>query len=353
LYLLRPSEKFPKNGVREVYASRTPFFGLLEGPAYMKANTSPVTPFAIGIEIGGTKIQVGIGSTNGKVISGGLIQKQVVRERGADGIRHALLSMVKEILDAKNLELADIARIGIGFGGILDINSGVILKSYQIDGWDDFALRKWAGERWNKPVFIQNDASVAGLAESLYGSGQGYTRVFYMTIGSGIGGGWITDGKVDNGQGLGAAEIGHTWVPDPGTGEPSELEQICSGWSIGRRAREIATKKSTVMTELAGTIDEIDAKIVYSAAKKGDEAANLILVETCQTLGLAISNVIALLHPECVILGGGVSLMGSLFWNRLRAEVRSRTIPALASKVRIVRAKLKENVVIIGALSLC
>jgi glucokinase len=306
----------------------------------------------MGIEIGGTKIQVGIGSMSGNLIPGGIIQRQVVREHGAEGIRHALVRMVDEILEAKHLRHADITRIGIGFGGILDTKSGVILKSYQIEGWNGFPLRQWAAEQWKKPVFLQNDASAAGLAEALYGSGQGYSRIFYMTIGSGIGGGWITDGKIYDGQGLGAAEIGHTWVPDPTSGTPVELEQVCSGWSIGRRARALASRKKTLMTELAATIDGIDAKIVYSAAEQGDEAANLILMETCRSLGLAISTVIALLHPECVILGGGVSLMGPLFWDRLRAEVKSRSISSFVSKVKILPAKLKENVVVVGALSL-
>lgn len=318
----------------------------------MKAENKPGDPLAIGIEIGGTKLQVGIGLTSGKLMPGGVIQKQVIREYGADGIRHDLISMTEEILEAKRLELADISRIGIGFGGIVNTSAGVVLKSFQVAGWNNFPLKEWAEEQWKKPVLIQNDASLAGLAESLYGSGRGCARIFYMTIGSGIGGGWIVNGKIDDGQGYGAAEIGHTWVPDPNSGAPAELEQICSGWSIGRRARIVASNKKTLMTELAGSIDRIDAKIVYSAAEKGDEIANMILVETCYTLGLAISNMIALLHPERVIIGGGVSFMGPLFWNQLRTEVKSRMIPAFAWRVRILKAKLKENVVVIGALSL-
>ena len=318
----------------------------------MKKSGSPVDPLAIGIEIGGTKIQVGIGSSDGKLLPNGIVRRQVVHENGAEGIRCDLISMIEEILEVKHLRLSDICKIGIGFGGILDTNSGVILKSYQIGGWNNFALKRWAKEQWGKPIFIQNDASVAGLAESLHGSGQGYARIFYMTLGSGVGGGWILDGEIDDGQGFGAAEIGHTWVPDPVSGAPVELEQICSGWSIGRRARLAAANQKTLMTELAGTIDGIDAKIVYSAAEKGDEIANRILIDTCQTLGLAISNVVALLHPERVILGGGVSLMGSLFWDRLRNEVKSRMISSFASQVDIVKAILKENVVVVGALCL-
>ena len=318
----------------------------------MKKIYSPSDPLALGIEIGGTKIQVGIGSAEGKLLLRGKVRKQVVRENGADGIRRDIIAMTEELLEAEQLSLSKINKIGIGFGGILDTNQGIILKSYQIDGWNNFPLKEWAEKQWGKPVFIQNDASTAGLAESLHGNGRGYTRVFYITLGSGVGGGWIINGKIDDGQGFGTAEIGHTWVPDPVSGTPTELEQICSGWSIGRRARLAAANKKTLMKQIAGSLDGIDAKVVYLAAKKGDKIANRILSETCQTLGIAISNVVALLHPERVILGGGVSLMGSLFWNSLKNEVRLRTIPSFVSQVDVVKAKLKEDVVIIGALCL-
>jgi glucokinase len=306
---------------------------------------------AIGVEIGGTKIQVGIGSASGKLLQPPL-RRRVIRDNGAEGIRRELLSMVQEALASTELSLSDIDRIGIGFGGVLNTNQGLILKSYQISGWDNFPLQKWVEEQWGKPVAIQNDASTAGLAEALHGSGRGLGRIFYMTIGSGIGGGWIVDGKIDNGQGLGSAEIGHTWVPDPGNGIPTELEQLCSGWGIGHRARLAAENEESLMLQMAGSLQAIDAKTVYAAAEKGDELAARILYETCQALGIAISNMIALLHPQRVILGGGVSLMGSLFWKPLRNEIMSRVMPAFASSVEIVQAELKEEVVVIGALCL-
>jgi len=306
---------------------------------------------AIGMEIGGTKIQVGIGSANGKLIDAP-IRKQVIRENGAEGIRRDLIVMVAETLDSTGLSLSKIDRVGIGFGGVLDANQGLILKSYQIAGWDRFPIQAWAKEQWGKRVLVQNDASTAALAEALHGSGRGYNRIFYMTIGSGIGGGWIVDGRIDNGQGLGAAEMGHTWVPEPGSGMPIELEQLCSGWAIGRRARLAVENKNSLMVEMAGSVDAIDAKVVYAAAKEGDATAERILAETCQGLGLAISNVVALLHPERVIVGGGVSFMGPLFWDALRREVAARSMPSFVSGVEVVRAGLGEDVVLIGALCL-
>lgn len=305
---------------------------------------------AIGLEIGGTKIQVGVGSNNGKLIK--VVQKKVIPEHGALGIRKTIVSMMEEILASTKHQLSDIDKIGIGFGGLVQADKGIVMKSYQIDGWDNFPLKEWSEKQWGKPVIVQNDASSAGLAESIHGSGRDYSRVFYITLGSGVGGGWIVNKKIDNGQGFGVAEIGHTLVPDPSNGRPTELEQICSGWSIGRRARLAAENSNSMMIKIAGSLEQIDAKVVYSAAEMGDDIAMHILNETCQTLGIAISNVIALLHPERVIIGGGVSLMGPLFWDTLRNEVRIRAMPAFLTRTGVTKAELEENVVVIGALCL-
>ena len=178
--------------------------------------------FIIGIEIGGTKIQSGVGRASGTLLQPP-VRRRVIRAEGANGIRRALVEMTNQALESAGVGLADVARVGIGFGGVLDSTNGVTLKSYQIDGWDNFPLRQWAENQWGKPVVVENDAGTAGLAEALHGSGCGFSRIFYMTIGSGIGGGWIVDGRLDSGQGLGSAEMGHTWVPEPDSGKPVEL----------------------------------------------------------------------------------------------------------------------------------
>jgi glucokinase len=318
----------------------------------MKRDRLSENSLSIGIEIGGTKTQAGVGFPESGLLPGGVIRRMVNRENGAGGILHELTSMVDELLRLKGIPISEICKIGIGFGGPLDSVRGVALQSFQIDGWTNFPLKEWAEAQWHRPVILENDASTAGLAEYKLGRGRGCSRLFYITVGSGVGGGWILNGRIDNGQGFGAAEIGHMWVPHPRTGEFAELEQVCSGWAIGQRARQAAAGIHSLMEEMAGSIEKIDAKIVYQAAERDDETALFILKETCQTLGVAISNIVALLHPERVVLGGGVSLMGPLFWDSLQAEFRSRVMPAFASQVELVPAALKDDVVVIGALCL-
>jgi glucokinase len=263
-----------------------------------------------------------------------------------------LPELVDQALADAGCTLADVARVGIGFGGPVNTRRGVVLKSFQVVGWDGFPLRDWAGQQWGKPVSLQNDAGAAALAEARHGAGRGCDRVFYVTIGSGIGGGWVAQGRLDEGQGLGAAEIGHWWLPHPVGGEPAELEQLCSGWAIGRRAREAAQREPSRMAALAGSVAAIDARTVYAAAEQGDAVAQRLLQETYRSLGLALANVVALLHPQRIVIGGGVSLMGPLFWEPLRAEVRRGSLPLLAESVAVLPAALGEAVVVIGALCL-
>jgi glucokinase len=308
-------------------------------------------PLALAIEIGGTKLQVALGRSNSATLLH-TVRRSVDVGQGAVGIRRHLVEMVTELLAETGHTLSDMVRTGIGFGGPLDSAKGVTLTSFQVSGWTAFPLRRWAEEKWRVPARVANDADTAGLAEAHHGSGQGCRRLFYLTVGSGVGGSWIVDGQIDRGQGLGAAEIGHLWLPDPEEGGPVELEQFCSGWAIGRRAQAAAAQSPTLMTSLAGGITNIDARIVYAAATQGDALAEQILSQSTETLGLALANIINLLHPERIILGGGVSLMGPLFWEPLRTQSARHAIPQFAAQTEVVPATLGEAVVLIGALCL-
>jgi glucokinase len=293
---------------------------------------------AVGIEIGGTKLQVGVGSEDGRLRA--LVRRKVEPSRGGEGIRESLPSLIDEALAEAGTSLRALSGIGVGFGGPVDSREGRILVSHQIEGWSGFPLGEWLRGLKALPVVLQNDAKTAAYAEATLGAGKGLRRIFYITIGSGIGGGLVVDGRIDEGQGLGAGEIGHTWVPHPDTGEPEKLELVASGWSIGRRARSKMGEGAT-------------AEKVYAAAEKGDPYAKALLEESAEALAIGISNVVALLCPERVILGGGVSLMGPLFWGPLRAKVAGEFgFKPFAGRTEIVPSALGEEVVVIGAVLL-
>jgi glucokinase len=284
---------------------------------------------ALGIEIGGTKLQAGIGSGDPKLRA--LARRAVDPSRGGEGIREAIPALVEEALSKAGAKPGDLAGIGVGFGGPVD--SERVLVSHQIEGWSNFPLRSWLEERFRRPVVLQNDCKAAAFAEYALGAGKGCRRIFYVTIGSGIGGGLVVDGQVDTGQGLGAGEIGHTWVTDPRTGKPEKLEHVASGWSIAKRAGRPGPE-------------------VYAAAERGDAASLRVLDETAEALACGIGNVITLLHPERVILGGGVSMMGPLLWNPLREKIAKYVFGPFAGKWAIVPSALGEEVVVVGAVEL-
>lgn len=305
--------------------------------------------YCLGIEIGGTKLQVGVGLQNDALLS--MARTTIDPAQGGEGIRATIPFLIDKALEEASTSLEDIAAIGIGFGGPVDAKTGVTLCSHQLEGWDGFPLAQWLADQLGKPVCIQNDASIAGYAEARLGAGKDCSRVFYLTIGSGIGGGWIVDGRIDMGQGLGATEIGHTWVPDPQTGDPELLEHLASGWAIGERARDaIRQGEPSVLKKRAeGNLDSIDAKMVYQAAEEDDLLAMAMLEEATSALAIAVGNAITLLHPDVVVLGGGVSLMGERFWNPVREKIHTMSFPLFRDTVKILPAALQEDVVVVGA----
>jgi glucokinase len=292
---------------------------------------------ALGIEIGGTKLQAGVGDGGERLRS--LVRKAIDPARGGEGIRERIPELIDLALAEAKVSKADLAGVGVGFGGPVDGEK--VLVSHQIRGWAGFPLRAWLAERTGLPVVLQNDCKAAALAESALGAGKGCRRIFYVTVGSGIGGGLVVDGKVDVGQGLGAGEIGHTWVFDPRTKLPDKLENVASGWGLQRRAQEAG---------VGG--DPPTGQSVYAAAEAGDAAARRVLRETAELLGIGVANVVTLLHPERVIVGGGLSLMGPLFWDPLRASVQRHAFGPFAGRFEVVPAGLGESVVVAGAVLL-
>jgi glucokinase len=290
---------------------------------------------AVGVEIGGTKLQAGIGLRDGKLIA--LVRRPVDPALGGAGIREQIPSLVEEALVQAKCPMGEVAGVGIGFGGPVDSKRGRILVSHQIEGWTDFPLRDWLQKKVEVPVVLQNDAKSAALAEATLGAGKGLKRIFYITVGSGVGGGLVIDGVPDTGQGLGAGEIGHTWVPDPDTGKPDKLEHVASGWSIGKRGSRRLGR-------------ELSGAEVAALAAKGDAAAVRTVQDSAEALAIGIGNVLALLHPERFVVGGGVSLMGDLWWGPLKKALAERfAFKPFAETFDVVPAALGEEVVVIGA----
>jgi glucokinase len=234
------------------------------------------------------------------------------------------------------------------------------MKSHQVEGWDRFPLAAWITEQLGWPVALGNDADVAGLAEALFGAGRGLSPIFYITIGSGIGGGLIIDGDIYRGCGRGAAEIGHLQVTSLALARAptAKLEDIASGWAIAEEARTRAwlleeTASWNLLAQVDGKREQITAADVGELAARQDPFALEVLKPAWESLAEAICHVIALLCPRRIVIGGGVSLMGDeVLFAPLRKLVAERVFAPFAGLYDIVPAALGEEVVVHGALAL-
>ena len=180
----------------------------------------------LGIEIGGTKLQLGVGAGDGSPLAA-LVRFDVDAQRGAEEIRRRIAEAARPLL-----QRFDIARIGCGFGGPIDAAAGRVVRSHHVEGWADFPLSAWLQETLGRPAAIANDADTAGLAEARFGAGRGANPVFYVTVGTGIGGGLIVDGRIYRGNGAGAAELGHLRPGLDAKSPEDNLESLAAGWGI-------------------------------------------------------------------------------------------------------------------------
>jgi glucokinase len=317
----------------------------------------------LGIEIGGTKLQLGIGPGDGTLA--GLWRGTVDPAAGSEGIRRQITAALPELLTRTGLALGDLKGVGIGFGGPVDDATRTVIKSHQIEGWDNFPLADWIQEVVGLPAVLGNDADCAGLAEALFGAGKGLSPIFYITIGSGIGGGLIINGEIYRGCGRGAAEIGHLELQiqifqygrDLPVVREETLEQVASGWGIQEATRFWLDLKDPdylpILRRLVGEGRTLSTALIAQAAAEGDTDAVRGLQEAWLYLASAIRQVITVLCPRRIIIGGGVSLMGEeLLFKPLREYVAERVFKPFADCYDIVPAALGEEVVVHGALAL-
>jgi glucokinase len=312
----------------------------------------------LGVDIGGTKVIAAAADPSGEIVA----KEQRATEFHGGG-EHAL-GNVFACCDAvlERAGRSEVAAIGISCGGPLDRTRGVILNPPNLGGWINMPLTQRFRERYGAGAYLDNDANLAALGEARRGAGKDVATFVYFTISTGVGGGVILDGKLWHGANDNGGEVGHqVIVPDGplcGCGNRGCLEALVSGTSIGRRAREElrsgnATSTSTLVLRLVdGDIDKVTAKTVAEAAAEGDRVALRIWEETGYYLGLGIANVVSIINPERIVLGGGVIKAGDLLLEPTRRTFAQRALPDLAKIVDIVPAALGDDAGIVGALEL-
>jgi len=296
----------------------------------------------VGIEIGGSKLQIVAGDDSTKIIERRRLAVDCAK--GGAGIREQIKATLPGLILATKP-----AAIGVGFGGPVDWKSGRICRSHQIEGWTDFELGDWLQSLSGLPVRVDNDANTGTLGEALHGAGVGFNPVFYATLGSGVGGGLVADGKIYHGAMPGEAEIGHVRLDRSG----AIVESRCSGWAVDNKIRRLkTTEPDSLLVRLMGNSTGGEAKYLAVAWQQGDDAARGVLHETVEDLAFGLSHVVHLFHPEVIVLGGGLALVGEPLRAGVEGALRSFTMEAFAPGPRIRLAALGENAVPIGALEL-
>jgi glucokinase len=299
-------------------------------------------PTFIGIEIGGTKLQLVSGDDSARILR--RVRFNVDRVAGGAGICLQIESGLAE------LAVNGAAGVGVGFGGPVDVGAGRICRSHQIDGWENFALRDWLRQRLKIPVTLENDANTAALGESHSGAGRDFNTVFYANFGSGVGGGIVSRRSVFHGAPPGEAEFGHLRLDRNG----ATVESRCSGWAVDARIRELvasANSKSPLRTLIADSHGG-EAKHLRAALSAGDVIARRVLDDVTADIGFALSHAVHLIHPDVIVLGGGLSLIGEPFRAAVETALKPWIMNAFQPGPRVALAELGEDAVPVGALHL-
>ncbi|HZT42915.1 MAG TPA: ROK family protein [Chthonomonadaceae bacterium] len=280
----------------------------------------------IGIDIGGTKSAVVLARTDGEILQR-LSEPTRPDLRGPEAVLERLAAKVREVMAAGGVMADEVRGVGVSCGGPLDTRTGVVYAPPNLPGWEAVPVKQILEEALGLPVIVENDANATALAEWRFGAGQGARNLIFMTVGTGIGGGLILDGRLYRGTNDLAGEVGHQTIlmdgPLCGCGKRGCLEALASGPAIARLAREslMYGRHKRVLALAGGKPASITAEHVVQAAKEGDSFARQILEDAGTYLGVGIANLIQILNPERVILGTIAVHAGDLLLEPVRKAV--------------------------------
>lgn len=290
-----------------------------------------------GIDLGATNIKFSL-IHKGKIISKKSLPTRSFPSR--EDLISALSRIIKEILSENGVLKKNVLGIGIGLPGPIDHFKGIVHYFPNIPGWRNVRLREIMQRKTGLPVFIDNDANLMTLAEARIGSAKGKTNVVGVTLGTGVGGGIIVNGKLYRGSSFAAGEIGHIPLNESGPHCPCG-GTACLERYVGNNRILDQAKKSFGET--------ISLEELSRLAKSGNKRARKIWENTAQLLGITLSGVVNFFNPDTIVIGGGVANAGTLIFDTIRKVILTRSMPTSAKTVKVVKAKLGNDAGMIGA----
>lgn len=311
--------------------------------------------YIVGIDLGGTNIVVGCVAEDGTKVHG-LVSEPTRADLGPDGVVARMLEIARRSMArlAEEVPGAQVTGVGVGAPGPLDFHAGVVLLAPNL-GWKDMPLRARIRDGLGHPAALDNDANCAALGEWWQGAAKGSTHALAVTIGTGIGGGVILNGKIYHGASDCAGELGHTTIDMDGRkcacGNYGCLEAYASGPAIALRAAEALAfgYDSSLRAKVGGDLSKITAQTVYEAAAEGDELGLEVVRDTASYLGAGIANFLNIFNPEVVVVCGGVTAAGERLFGPMQREVARRAFKPAVAACRIVPGTLPGTAGVLGA----
>lgn len=307
--------------------------------------------YYIGIDLGGTNIAVGIVSEEGRIIS--KAETPTLASRPYPELVKDMAACAAKAMEEAGITEDDIHSVGIGIPGIAD-KEGVVIFCTNL-GWRNVPIRAEIQKYIQKPVFIDNDATVAGWAEFQAGVSRGTNSSVFLTLGTGLGAGIVLGGKIWAGAHGAGSEMGHLVIEVDGVpctcGKRGCAERYCSATAIIRMAREACADapNCAIMRAVEGDMDKINAKVVFDAAKEGDTVAMQVFNRFIKYLTIVINNVISSIDPDMIILGGGVSRAGDFLLDAIKATLPEYLFYPTLKQPELRIASLGNDAGIIGA----
>ena len=308
----------------------------------------------LGIDIGGTKIAYGLVDSEGRIVSQG--RKPMVAHESPEAGLQAVTDAIDSVMSE---DKSRISSIGICAPGPLDPKQGIVLNPPNLPCWRNFPLAERIRQRYTVPVKVDNDGNAAALAETMWGSAQGRRYVFYATVGTGIGSGIVLDGRIYHGNTGSAAEGGHVSIdyrgPRCNCGKLGCIEILAAGPAIAARARgKLAdgSRASAIRDFAAGNVSAVTSELVGRAFAQGDAVAREVLQETVELLTVWLGNMVDLLDPDVLVMGGGVSAMLRPFFDDIKANLPNWCVSPRCSEIPLLVAHYGADAGIAGGAAL-
>jgi glucokinase len=310
---------------------------------------------AIGVEIGGRGQRVVIASVDGVIIDSA---HAIGQQHSATSTVEAVCELIDQLLIKRHIPLASIQGIGIAFGGPVDSNRGITIRSHRTPGFEQFPLAGVLEDRFGTRTILENDARAAALGEFTAGAGRGARDMVYFHLGVGVGGGIILGGVLQHGASMTSGEIGHMVVsanghevPRCSCGKPGHLEAYASESAIITRMRDRLAHATPEAKARWLVSPGITVTRIFETAE-ADQDSRLVVDETIHVIGLAAANLVTALNPDAIVIGGPVAEAGVTMASGIRSKIRQYAFDAAARRVTVAAAQLGADAPLMGAVAL-